>query len=95
VLIVEGTLLFRRPVDEYLDYRIYLDIPFDEVVRRAQVRDVPRFGAEVLKKYSVKYIPAQQQYLESVRPAVIADMVIDNSDIQRPAVTNNAPPPSS
>ena len=33
--------LFREPLVEYLDYRIFLEIGFDEVLRRAAIRDVP------------------------------------------------------
>ena len=34
MIIVEGTLLFRPPVDKLLDYRVFLDVEFDEILRR-------------------------------------------------------------
>jgi hypothetical protein len=43
VIILEGVLLFRPPIDGLIDYRIFLDVSFDEVIRRAQERDVPKW----------------------------------------------------
>ena len=84
VVLVEGVLLFRPPIDAYFDLRIFLHIPFDEVLRRAAARDVPHYGDDYLDRYRFRYIPAQRWYLETHRPAERSDFVIDNADYSNP-----------
>jgi phosphoglycolate phosphatase len=82
VIIVEGVFLFRKELAPYLDYKIYLDIPFEESKRRAIIRD----PAATILKYDTKYLPAQQKYIQEYSPASMADMVIDNTDWHRPFI---------
>jgi uridine kinase len=86
ILLVEGVFLFRPELSPYFDYRLFLDVSTDTVIRRAEERDVPRFGVAVLDKYRNKYLPAQQRYIEQVNPASMANMVIDNTDWQSPVI---------
>lgn len=87
VVILEGTLLLRPPLDRYLDLTVHLEIGFDEMLRRAAVRDARRFSADVESRYRRKYIPIQQRYLAECRPQLRADVVIDNRDVDRPLVS--------
>lgn len=84
IVLVEGVLLFRPPIDAYFDLRLFLHIPFDEVLRRAAARDVPHYGDDYLERYQVRYIPAQQCYLETYRPAERSDFVVDNTKVGFP-----------
>ena len=84
IVLLEGVLLFRPPVDNYIDLRVFLDIGFDEVLKRAKSRDVARFGAEILPAYRNKYIPLQKKYLREYSPKQTADIVIDNEDFMQP-----------
>lgn len=86
IIILEGVMLYRAPIDPLLDYRIYLDISFEEVLRRARIRDVPIYGEEFLEKYENKYIPAQKIYMEQYQPKGKCQLVIDNNNYQRPRV---------
>lgn len=86
IVLLEGVLLFRPPVSDYLDGRIFLHIDFDEMMRRAAVRDVPRYGEEFLQKYITKYIPIQKRYLEEFRPHINCDIVVDNNDYLYPKI---------
>ena len=86
MMLVEGTLLFREPVDARLDYRIFLHVPFSEVLRRAEARDVPLHGEGIIDIYRRKYIPIQEWYLETSKPEARADVVIDNTDFGFPRV---------
>lgn len=90
IVIVEGVLLFREPVDRYFDLRVFLDIGFDEVLRRAEERDVPVYGSTFLERYRQKYIPIQQWFLTTHDPRARADVVIDNTDYQRPCALRGA-----
>ncbi len=84
VVLVEGVLLFRPPLDDAFDLRLFLHVPFDEVLRRVEIRDVPRYGQGIVERYHQRYIPAQQWYLDTCRPRQRADFVIDNSDWENP-----------
>ncbi|MBN2007431.1 MAG: hypothetical protein JXA21_29065 [Anaerolineae bacterium] len=84
IVLVEGVLLFRPPLDDAFDLRLFLHVPFEEVLRRVELRDVPRYGPGIVERYHQRYIPAQQWYLETYRPRQRADFVIDNSDWQNP-----------
>ncbi|MEE8419377.1 MAG: hypothetical protein V3S02_04625 [Dehalococcoidales bacterium] len=85
LVIFEGVFLFRKELAPYIDFKIFLDIPFEESKKRALLRD-SRLGQEGLKKYDEKYLPAQKKYLVEYPPARVADLVIDNTDWQHPRV---------
>ena len=54
LVLFEGVLLYRSPLEKFIAYKIFLDIGFGGMLRRAEARDVPRFGAEMLAKYREK-----------------------------------------
>ena len=86
IVIVEGVLLYRKPIDEFFDYRIFLKIEFDECLNRARRRDVPRYGESFLDKYHRKYIPIQKWYIETSNPLKLSNLVIDNNEFIRPRI---------
>lgn len=86
ILIIEGVLLFRPPLIRYLDKKIYLHISFEEMLKRAAERDVPKYGTAILEKYQNKYIPIQKRYFEEFHPAQNADIVINNENFRRPVI---------
>jgi phosphoglycolate phosphatase len=88
IVILEGVLLYREPINEYFDCKIFLDISFEEVIKRATLRDVPKYGDEFLERYKQKYIPIQQWYLEKYNPKTISQCVIDNTDYNTPQIAN-------
>ncbi len=87
LVVFEGVFLFRPELAPFLDYRVFLEIPLPMAKARAKVRDVPRFGVEILTRYDRKSLPAQQQYRAAFPPAALADMIIDNRDWEHPAMT--------
>ena len=94
IVIIEGVLLYREPIDKYFDFRIYIDISFEEVIKRAIKRDSAIFGDSVVERYRSKYIPIQKLYIETCAPKDISNVVIDNEDYMQPRiikseVTNN------
>jgi phosphoglycolate phosphatase len=86
IVILEGVLLYREPINKYFDYRVFLDIPFSEVIKRAKKRDVPIYGEDFLKKYHRKYIPLQKRYINEHSPLEKSDLVIDNTDYNQPKI---------
>lgn len=87
IVILEGVLLFRAPLERYFDLRVFLDVPFDEVLMRANQRDVPRFGPGFLERYRTRYIPLQKRYLAEHTPRERSDIVVDNTDFTRPIIS--------
>jgi phosphoglycolate phosphatase len=82
IVIFEGVFIFRKELAPYIDYKIFLDIPFNECKRIAKVRDIQAS----MEKYDAKYIPAQVQYLNEYPPRKVADMIIDNTDWEYPKI---------
>lgn len=68
---------FREEFVNYLDYKIFLDISFQESLNRAKYRDVPLYGSTILTKYYKKHHPTHQEYLEHFPPENIADLIIE------------------
>lgn len=91
LLIVEGVYLFRPPLNSYIDTKVYLDITFEEVLRRAEERDVPLYGQNFLERYKSKYIPLQKRYIAEHDPKENADLVISNMNPKRPYVVKSLP----
>ena len=89
IVVFEGVFLFRKELSRYIDYKIFIEVPFKESRERARVRDVPIFGEEILKKYDEKYFPAQKKYLKEFPSSKIADMMIDNSNWEYPKIKQN------
>lgn len=88
IVVFEGVFLFREESAPYIDYKIFIDISFEESKNRAIIRDVPIFGEEIIKKYDEKYLPAQKKYLEKFPPTKAADIVIDNVNWEYPKITH-------
>lgn len=86
IIILEGVLLYCPPICDLVDYKIFLDIGFEEVLKRAMERDVPKYGEEFIDRYKERYIPAQKIYLQSYKPKEICDLIIDNSDYNKPVI---------
>ena len=84
IVIIEGVFLFRKELSPYIDYRVFLDISFEECERRAIARNIPVCSDDVLRKYDEKYLPAQEQYLKKYLPQEAADMLIDNNNWKHP-----------
>jgi uridine kinase len=82
IVIFEGVFLFQKELSPYIDYKIFLDIPFEESLKRAGARD----SEDIINKYESKYLPAQARYLEEYPPSKVADMVIDNTDWEYPQI---------
>lgn len=85
IVIFEGVFLFRKELSPYIDYKVFIEITFEESKRRALIRDVHVSEAE-LKKYDEKYLPAQKKYLDEFPPSKTADMIIDNANWEHPRI---------
>jgi uridine kinase len=80
IVILEGVFIYKKDTAPYIDYKIYLDVPFGECLNRAIARD----SAEIYTRYDAKYLPAQDKYIKECAPASQSDLVIDNANPEYP-----------
>lgn len=87
LLIVDGIFLLRPELNPSWDFRLFVEISFETCIQRAVRRDLSLFGSPeaVRQRYEQRYLPAQRLYLQTVRPAGLAEAVIDNNDPANPA----------
>src|SRR5690349_1528681 len=89
VLLFDGVFLLRRELFDRWDLRIFVSATFGTALERSRIRDqTPLMSAdEVEQRYRRRYIPSQQFYLATIRPAEHADIIVYNDEPLRPAWT--------
>lgn len=87
VLLFDGVFLFRRELFDRWDLRIFVFTDFEKALDRSRIRDqTPLMSAdEVEQRYRRRYIPSQQFYFETIRPAEHADIIVHNDEPLQPA----------
>ncbi|MEJ3744679.1 uridine kinase [Actinomycetes bacterium KLBMP 9797] len=88
VLVADGAFLQRPELDPHWDLRVYIDVSFDEVLRRGVARDHAWMGsvAEAARRYQTKYLPGERRYVAEVGPRERAQIVVDNEDFAHPVM---------
>jgi len=88
VLIIEGIFLFQKKLNKFFDFKVYLEVAPENIIKRAIKRDAYRFGKaeEVTKRYQTKYNCGQALYRKKHKPLKLAHWVIDNNDWRKPIV---------
>lgn len=86
VLLFDGVFLLRKELFNRWDLRIFVSADFEKALDRSRIRDqTPLLSAdEVEQRYRRRYLPSQQFYLETIRPADHADIVVHNNDPLQP-----------
>jgi uridine kinase len=86
ILVFDGVFLLRPELNGHWDFRIFLAADFEVTLARAIERDQALLGGRraAERRYRRRYLPGQRLYLESIRPAELADVVVDNTDPSRP-----------
>jgi uridine kinase len=89
IVLAEGAFLFRPELNDLWDFRVFVDIGFDQVLERGSRRDSAWMDslAAAEERYRTRYIPSEQLYLEAVRPHHHADVVVDNRDLDHPRLS--------
>ncbi|HLJ69189.1 MAG TPA: uridine kinase [Chloroflexota bacterium] len=97
ILLLDGVFLLRPELADAWDYRVFVDVSFDVALTRAMMRDRHLFGTpdRIRKRYLTRYFPAQQRYLETVRPPDSADAIVANNNPERASVSFRKQPDRS
>ena len=79
ILLFDGIFLMRPELNDLWDFRIFLEIGFEESLERAVRRNAEGMDSEeaLRERYEKRYIPGQRLYLDSVKPREIADVVVE------------------
>jgi uridine kinase len=95
VLIVDGSFLQRPELAGHWDHCVFLDTSLDVARSRGVRRDAAQFGgpAQAEQLYAERYHAACRRYLDAVRPAERATLVIDHNDLAHPRVVRGPLPP--
>jgi len=91
VVLVEGVFLLRPELRRLLDLTVYLHVPEHTALLRGATRDTAPAGVDVAGRYRSKYLPAQREFLRQHPPADLADLIVDNTDWDRPTVLRRGP----
>ena len=88
ILLFDGVFLLRPELNEYWDLSIFVHVDFSISLQRALNRDLHLFVSKemIIKSYEKRYIPGQRIDLRQSEPQEIADIVINNNDVQNPAI---------
>ncbi len=88
ILLFDGVFLLRPELADEWDFRVFITVASGEIIRRARVRDGAVYGspADAERRFRARYLPSQRHYRDTVRPAELADVVLDNDDPSRPGL---------
>jgi uridine kinase len=88
ILIVDGTFLQRPELASGWDITVFLRTSEEISERRGVDRDVEQLGGTepTRRLYAERYLPAFALYDTLCRPETIADVVIDNDDLEHPVI---------
>ncbi len=86
VLLFDGIFSERPELVDAWDLCIFLDVAFDETLRRSLVRDSSATSsqAEVERRFWARYAPGQKLYLAEARPRDRAHLLVDHNDPANP-----------
>lgn len=86
LIIVEGVHMYREPLIDYFDMKIYLFMDSQEAKHRALVRDIYSGNEPIADEYEKKQLPAQKMYSSRYSPIDLSDFAVDNSQYRRPVI---------
>ncbi|MGV9215651.1 uridylate kinase [Micromonospora sp. RB23] len=85
VLVFDGVFLLRPELLDRWELRILVSTAIETTVDRAVIRERQVSSrADVERRWRKRYIPAQQLYVDTVRPIDHVDFVVHNDEPQRP-----------
>ena len=90
VLVVDGVFALRPEIASAWDVTIWLEVDEALALARGAARDVGWAGSEAEAIHRDRYRSAERAYLAEVDAVGLADLVIDNSDVDRPYVVHPA-----
>ncbi|WP_285681715.1 cytidylate kinase family protein [Actinoplanes sp. NBRC 103695] len=92
VLVFDGVFLMRPELIDRWDLSVFVSAALERTVERAVIRERRVSArAEVERRWRERYIPAQQLYFATVRPAARVAVIVHNDDPQQPVWETRTP----
>jgi uridine kinase len=93
VLIVDGVFAFRPEINAYWDLRVWTEIDPEQSVRRGIERDLEMEGGEAAAEalHRDRYLVGALCYIDEVDPRSFVEIIVDNTDLDRPRLVRPAP----
>ena len=87
ILLFDGVFLLRPELVDAWDFRVFITVASEEIIRRARIRDAEVYGSpdDAERRFRARYLPSQRHYRGMVRPAELADVVLENDDPSQPS----------
>ena len=82
MLVVDGIFLHRPELRAVWNLSVFLEVPTEVALQRCAARD----GTSPAPEANRRYVEGQRIYLEACRPAELATLVIDNTDLAAPDI---------
>ncbi len=86
ILIIDGIFLHRPELKSFWTYSVFLKAPFEVTIPRGAQRGTG--SPDILAATNVRYIEGQRIYLRECQPHALANIVVDFSDFNNPAILN-------
>jgi uridine kinase len=87
LFLVEGVFLFRPPLVDLFDLRIWIDLSFDDALARAlrRERDLAYYASTeaIRDRYLRRFFPAQRHHIDVDRPAS-QSLVVQATHLEEP-----------
>jgi uridine kinase len=93
-LIVDGVFLLHPALRDLWDLTVFLAVDRDLARERGIERDAA-WMENAPERYATRYVPGETRYLEEVDPESVADVVVDNTDFDRPRLVVRGHGPGS
>ncbi len=87
ILLFDGVFLFRPELIDLWDLKIYLDISYEESLRRGKQRSAHADPSIIQELYLKRYILGQKLYMIHSAPKRKADIIINNNVPSNPKIT--------
>lgn len=78
ILIIEGVGLFRPELNEYFGYKIWVDCPMEEAIRRGKKRDREVYHNPQDESWDGVWKRNDREYLSAFNPKDAADRIVSN-----------------
>ena len=88
ILLFDGVFLLRPELVDSWDFRVFITVASEEIIRRARIRDAEAYGSpdDAERRFRTRYLPSQRHYRGTVRPVDLADIVLENDDPSQPGM---------
>ena len=94
VVVFDATFLQRDELRAFWDLVVYLDVPREVAYARGVARDADQIGGvdAARRAYATRYMAACDLYVAEQDPRGRADVVVDNTDPERPSIVRGVDP---